>query len=362
MLKAYYGQTRFNSADLLADQENPVGLAQLRYAFVPCTATRTTACDLNGNQLLDGPEELGAFNSTQGGGGGVRVDRNLIRPTGNELSVNLEREIKSGLSGRASYVYKNQRNLWGEHDTIRGPLYTVPFTINDPGPDNNLATLEDNQTLQTFDRPARGPSAGSRLHERRGRRCGLPHHRVRGQPPVQRQLDAAHLGRHDLGDDAPRRTGYQQLLNAVVNTANQNYLPGRRIFGDNGNETSTTWNYKVIGRYVMPWEIGLSGSWRFQSGQNYGRTLGINFPGDGNRTFRVEPIDARRYPNVSILDFRLDKGFTFGRYGKLTGQFDVFNILNSGAPTTFRRTSANFLEVTEILAPRVIRFGVRYDF
>jgi hypothetical protein len=112
------------------------------------TATRTTACDLNGNQLLDGPEELGAFNSTQGGGGGVRVDRNLIRPTGNELSVNLEREIKSGLSGRASYVYKNQRNLWGEYDTIRGPLYTVPFTINDPGPDNNLATLEDNQTLE----------------------------------------------------------------------------------------------------------------------------------------------------------------------------------------------------------------------
>jgi hypothetical protein len=157
-------------------------------------------------------------------------------------------------------------------------------------------------------------------------------------------------------------TGYRQLLTAAVNTANQNYLPGRRIFGDNGVETSTTWNYKVIGRYVMPYQIGLSGSWRFQSGENYGRTLGINFPGDGNRTFRVEPIDTRRYPNISILDFRLDKAFTFGRYGRLTGQFDVFNILNSGAPVAFRRTSANFLEVTEILAPRVMRFGVRYDF
>ena len=33
VLKAYFGQTRFNSADLLADQENPVGLAQLRYAL-----------------------------------------------------------------------------------------------------------------------------------------------------------------------------------------------------------------------------------------------------------------------------------------------------------------------------------------
>ena len=53
------------------------------------------------------------------------------------------------------------------------------------------------------------------------------------------------------------------------------------------SETSTAWNNKVIGRYVMPGEIGASGSSRFQSGQNFGRTLGINVPGDGNRTFRV---------------------------------------------------------------------------
>ena len=34
----------------------------------------------------------------------------------------------------------------------------------------------------------------------------------------------------------------------------------------------------------------------------------------------------------------------------------------SGERITFRQTSANFLEVTELLAPRVMRFGVRYDF
>ncbi len=33
VLKAFYGQFRFNSADTLADQENPVGRAQLRYVF-----------------------------------------------------------------------------------------------------------------------------------------------------------------------------------------------------------------------------------------------------------------------------------------------------------------------------------------
>ena len=93
VLKAFYGLSRWNSADVLADQENPVGLAQLRYAFVSCAAGQTTGCDLNGDRLVSSPAELGSFQSTQGGGGFVRVDRDLVRPISHEVSINLEREI-----------------------------------------------------------------------------------------------------------------------------------------------------------------------------------------------------------------------------------------------------------------------------
>jgi hypothetical protein len=353
--KVYFGQSRWNSADTLADLENPVGLAQLRYAFLPCTATRTTACDLNGNRLLDSPLELGAFNSTQGGAGFVRVDRNLKRPTSNEVSVNLEREVIEALSARASYVYKNMRNVWAEDDTIRGTLYNVPITIIDPGPDNNVATTADNSTIQTFDRPG-----------------GVGQDRVFTNPKdndadfhtVEFALNRRFAGRWMLLSSVGYTwstmlhdtTGYGRLTN------NQNILPARRIFGDNGIETSTTWNYKLVGRYVMPLQIGLSGSWKVQSGQNYGRTLNFTFPGDGLRVFRVEPITANRYPTASILDFRADKSFSFGKIGKLTAQVDVFNALNANVPTDLRATSANFNEVLNILAPRVIRFGLRYDF
>jgi hypothetical protein len=354
VLKVGVGQSRWNSADTLADQENPVGIAQLRYAFLPCTATRTTQCDLNGNGFLDSPFELGTFNSTQGGAGFVRVDRNLTRPTSNELSVNLERELFSNFSGRATYVYKNMRNVWGEYDTIRGEAYTTPFTITDPGPDNNLATTGDNQTFQTFDRTA------------------VP------QDRVYTNIPDANADFHTIEFAVNRRfannwmvlssfgytwttmlhdtTGYGRL------TGNQNFLPVRRLFGDNGIETSTTYNYKLIGRYVAKWDIGLSGSWKFQSGQNYGRTLNTTFPVDGARTYRVEPIDARRFPNVSIIDVRVDKSFRLGKFGRPTLQFDVFNLINSGVPTNFRLTTVNFLEVTQLLNPRVMRFGVRYDF
>ena len=140
------------------------------------------------------------------------------------------------------------------------------------------------------------------------------------------------------------------------------YRPARQLFGDGGIESSTLWNYKIIGRYTLPFELGLSGSWKVQSGQQYGRTISVAFPGDGTQTVRVEPITAHRYPSVAIMDVRADKSFTFGKRGKLTGQFDVFNLTNSGVPTTVRLTSVNFNEVTAILSPRVIRVGFRYDF
>ncbi len=132
--------------------------------------------------------------------------------------------------------------------------------------------------------------------------------------------------------------------------------------GRNGRETSTQWNYKVIGRYVLPYDIGLSGSWRVQSGYQWGRTTSVTFPGDGQQNIRVEPVTANRAPNVAILDFRLDKSFKFGRYGKLTGMMDIFN-RSTRTVTNFRTTTgATFKEVIALLDPRIVRFGVRYDF
>jgi hypothetical protein len=118
-------------------------------------------------------------------------------------------------------------------------------------------------------------------------------------------------------------------------------------------------------RYVLPLDIGFSGSWKVQSGFNYARTISVAMPVEGARTIRVEPINSNRYPSVAILDLRLDKSFDMGKFGKFSPMLDVFNLMNSGVPTTVRTTNtatAPFQEVTAILNPRVIRFGVRYNF
>ena len=357
VIKAYFGQSRWNSADELADKENPVGIAQLRYAFLDCTATRTTGCDLNGNRLLDSPAELGAFNTTVGGAGFVRIDRGLNRPVSNELSTNIERELTTGLSARVSYVYKNMRDVWGESDTIRAGAYTIPYTINDQGPDNVRGTADD-QTFQSFDRPG-----------------GIGLDRVYTNPEgfdadfntVEVALNRRMLGKWMLLTSAGMTWSKMQHFSTTTPTGYTraySFRPADRLFGDEfGRETSNVWNYKVIGRYQMPWGIGASGSWRVQSGQQYGRTINVAFPNDGARTVRVEPITANRYPNVSILDLRFDKSFTLpSKAGKVTLQFDGFNLTNSGAITAFRTTTVNYREVTELLAPRIFRVGFRWDF
>jgi hypothetical protein len=346
VLKVSAGQFRFNSADLLADQENPVGRAMLRFQFLPCTAARTTNCDLNGNGFVDGPQELGNLISTVGGGGFVRVDRNLVRPTSNELSANIEREVKEGLSARVSYVYKNIRNFWAEIDAIRTPAYTVPFTIND---------TFGGQTFQTFDRPA-GIGADRVFTNPDG--MDADYNTVEfavNRRFSNRWMLLSSIG-HTWSTMLHDTTGYGRL------TSNLAYLPARRLFGDNGRETSTMWNYKLVGRYVLPYDIGFSTSWRVQSGEQYGRTISVGFPGDGTRTVRVEPVTANRAPTISILDFRADKTFKLNRMGRLTAMVDLFNSLNSGAVTNYRTTTVNYREVTGILDPRVVRFGVRVDF
>jgi hypothetical protein len=365
VIKGFIGQSRWNSADQLADQENPVGLASQRFVFVSCSATVTTACDLNGDRVLSSPAELGAYQTAGAGGGGgglVRVDRNLIRPTSNEVSLNLEREIASGLSGRASWVYKNMRNVWGEIDVLRAAGYTVPFTITDPGADRVVGTADD----QTFATQALAAGTGTdRVFTNLGERGNADFQNV--EFAINRRFSGKWMLLTSFG--------MTWSTMAHVQTANGNlgrhgnttfpYRPADRLMGDDGVETSSLWNYKVIGRYVLPYQIGFSGSWKVQSGFNYGRTVSVAMPIEGNRTIRVTPVDAFRYPSVAILDLRLDKSIDLGRVGKISPMFDVFNLLNSGVPTNVRTTNtaaAPFQEVTAILNPRVLRFGVRYNF
>jgi hypothetical protein len=283
-----------------------------------------------------------------------------------EISTSVEREVRSGLSARASYVYKNIRNEWNEIDTARIGLYTTPFPFNDIGSDGVAGTADD-RSVTLLDRPANAPSNRVWTNPE-----GLDHSDFQTvEVGLNRRFadkwmlltSFGYTWMNQLHSMTSTTSATSVAGNLRASDTTFTYRPSQLMFGDNGYETTSTWNYKIIGRYVMPYAIGFSGSWKVQSGYQWGRVTSVTFPGDGAQNIRMEPVTANRAPSVGIMDIRLDKSFSFGRFGKLTGQVDMFNLLNSGTVTVFRTTTGpTFREVLGILDPRIVRFGVRYDF
>jgi hypothetical protein len=315
--------------------------------------------DLNGNRLLDGQQELGTFLSTQGGAGFVRIDPDIQRPYSQEISGHFEQEVVEGLSARASYVYKNIRNDWAEVDLLRVGAYTIPRTVTDPGPDSVTGTGDDQQ-LQVYDRQA-GIGSDRTFTNPTGPEYNSDYSTV--EVALNRRFQGKWMALTAFGytwlDQFHNVTSTTSALDSIGLGKSYLWRPNQQM---NALQTSTLWNFKLIGRYVFPYEIGVSGSYKLQSGRNWGRTISVSLPNAGSETILAEPANAQRAPNVGIFDIRLDKSFSVGRYGRLTGMLDVFNATNSDAVTNFRITTVRHREIIALLDPRVIRLGFRWDF
>jgi len=257
------------------------------------------------------------------------------------------------------------RNEWGEADLGRVGAYNVPFALVDVGPENTRGTTDD-QALQLFDRPTSAPS--NRVYTNPGR-VGLPsfdgdYHTV--EFALNRRFKDKWLlltsFEHTWADDFknPAQASTSTLATVRQSTAFL-WRPNQRRFG---RQQSTFWNYKLLGRYELPWRVGVAASYKLQSGYNWARSISVPFPNAGAETIFAEPVNANRAPNVHILDFRLEKSFDLGgRKGKVTGIVDCFNALNSDVATNFRiATGSRYLELISLLDPRIFRFGIRYDF
>jgi len=354
VLKAFAGRFFINPSTDISSNENPVGAGGIRFVFA----------DLNGNGIYDGKSELGRQLTTVGGAGSVRVDRDLEHPYGNELSTHIEHELLPALSLRGSYVYKGIRNYDDEVDVLRVGAYTIPFTYPDPGPDNVLGTGDD-QTLNLFDRPA---GIGSdRVWTNPCRISNVPcedgdYHTV--EFAINRRFKDKWLlltsFEHTWAQDFPTTGTSDSAIEALRHNESFLWQPNRRR---DGKQSQTYWNFKILGRYELPWGFAAGVSYKLQSGFNWARTISVPLPNAGNETIFAETRDQNRTPNVGILDFRAEKSFQLGKAGRLAVLLDVFNATNSNVVTNARvATGTRFKEVITVLDPRVFRLGARYTF
>jgi hypothetical protein len=130
--------------------------------------------------------------------------------------------------------------------------------------------------------------------------------------------------------------------------------------------------YQFIGTglYQAPYGIDLGFNWNLRQGfgQPWHRT-NVATAGDAfsaRKTVLVTDVGDHRLPAVQTLDFRVGKNVKFGR-STFNVDLDIFNLVNSGTVLgrqyDLRLTGATgFNQVLEIMNPRIMRIGVRFNF
>jgi hypothetical protein len=152
----------------------------------------------------------------------------------------------------------------------------------------------------------------------------------------------------------------RQYLNEFQDPTNVEMLSGAQ-----DNELNSRWMAKFSGMYALPGGARIAGFLNARQGYPFERT--IRSPVRAGALNRVNVFIDRygdaRFENLVTLDLRVEKAFAM-RGVRATASVDVFNVGN--ASTVLRREGIQNLAtanaVTEILAPRIARLGVRLAF
>jgi hypothetical protein len=151
------------------------------------------------------------------------------------------------------------------------------------------------------------------------------------------------------------------------------YLDPTNVKFRDGGRTSylnADWIVKMSFLYQLPW--GFNFSCFANARQGYIRLRQIYAPtpergevGQGaNMYIDIERLGTTRLPNFYNVDLSLSKDFYLGKYGRISLQVDAFNVFNFSHALARENqvNSSRYNEITTILNPRVIRFGIRYQF
>lgn len=346
--------------------------------------------DLNGNgkmdlpsvdqyQLIHYPNQDPARSIYAGG---------LKAPYTDELLVGLEHEFLPDFKVGLNFIYRVDKNILDTFDVnngydptatdSKGPIW-LPFTFTDPGLDGKFGTPDD-QTLTVYglrrDRPMPDYVIGNISGAKREYKAAMLSFEKRLSHGWELQgsfIYSSYKGNIGAG------TTDTDLENRAFNNPNTLVNGYGPLFFDRPLQ------FRLLGTWVLPWNIIASANFQAYSGIPWNRTLrrvyfpdgfGAEFGGVQTRYVMVnaEAPGTHRYQAYVNLDFHLEKGFSIGGAGKLTLIADVFNLLGNNGVTLVTdpagvlrydldpvvyEPSPNYGQVATIFGIRALRLGLR---
>jgi hypothetical protein len=344
-LARYYGIGISTSDDL-----NPAVASRVRYAWN----------DLNRDTLVQREElDLSRIINSAGynaANPGSAVSSNIVDPDlGNDITdeglITLEHELRPNFSVSATYIYK---------------------------------VVHDQQT--TFNQ---GVSSGDYLPVEFTRTCGntscdaasytATYFRLPYQLPTALLLRNYDFVRkyHGLEFVARRRMSNRWMMQGsfVLNDTRIHYENDRafqdptnveRRDGEQTGTLNTRWVAKLSGAYDLPFGVTVAAFFNARDGVPFVRSILAEGRGNGlgDVEVQLDPWGDVRYDNFYEVDLRASKSFTLRGTQRVGVYADVFNLMNANTVLT-RQDQQQLLtanDVQEILAPRVLRVGVKYSF
>ena len=367
VLKGHFGRYYLNLADSHA-AANPASTAWVRYTFL----------DPNANGIYDGPDELGDKLDEQGATGtdlgsqGTPVDPALSTEYVDEINVSLEHELVADTSLRVSYVRKG---LNGDSGLWNRPQQSALLA------GLGIACTDD----PAWDCPA-NELTGVPLNVQRvpDDVAGLVDNRIATFPGMEASYDTVQVAanRRFTGGFLLQASFDYQWRDEFRSAAGESRSPlfaDPLVVGSGGHgriwqnhsldvdarQETTNWGGRLLARWTLPYDVGLSANLRYQSGWPFAPIQRVDIPGTGtNQPVFLTDLAENRSENVTIADIRLDKAFSIGTESKnrLTLMLDLYNVSNSNAVTNFSLRTGDDERVIAALDPIALKLGVRFQF
>jgi hypothetical protein len=341
----------------------------------------------NGNNYVGAPGgDLGA----QIGGstianafGPLTFNGGLVRPSRNEVTAGIDREVMPNTLVSATYIYRREHNQQSSADaniSLWSQMYS-PVTLMEPGPDGLPGTADDRPITVYNLNPGQTVSTTTLSDDRLSQ--------------IYNGFEITLTKRYSKRWTALVGYDYGHTSQAILGLQNPNQV---FVNGSGPGASAIGRRHQMNGSasYTLPWQnINLATEFRIQSGLPVTRqwTPNVCSPQTAtpqalnclNQSTAAQPINviprgSVELPWLGSADIRIGKTFKATDNNIFDVDFDIFNVTNAnttysvGALSNTRNvhiagdpaqpivTIPNWLSATGVLGPRILRLGLRYSF
>ena len=360
----------------IASTINPVGSTTLRYPWVDLNGDRAAQA----NEITTGPNPLSASTNWTAANpantvSANAVDRNLKNDTTDEIIVGVDREVGAGFAVGASYVWRRYADFqWNDRQGLETSDYAAvafqPGASTCPASQNadcrGVTYYQPTFQIPTVITLTNVPGAnrvfnGGELNARKR----MSHHWLMntsfsyGSGVLNFNSFPGSLSSTSLTSGA----FVEDPTDRVQRNGAQGEVPtsGSGI----GNVfINAKWLFKISGLYNLPYDVNVSAFYNARQGYPFFRIIQgpSRANGAGIPLILLDPVGDSRLPNYQNFDFHVERPIKGGTV-RLIPSLDVFNVGNSNTVQAIRGTqnASNANNIQAVVAPRVVRFGVRVN-